>query len=337
MGFKIGRLMFFTFVLANFASAQDIHWSQFDRNPIYSNPGNSGNFNGTYRFVGGYRNQWKSVSVPYESIYLSADGMLPFEKIKDFGGGISLLQDDAGDGKFTTFEVQTNLSRPVRLPFLPDLFLSPGINLGINYRQFNPQAFTFDNQFNGFEFDPNLGTGEVFAAQQKTNISIGIGAAFSQSLFGDQQLSGGLAFFNLNRPNQGFFGQKIKRDVRTNFNLQYSYPINSDLILLPSININKQGKFDELIIGSQIKYIVLQKAGLYRALYGGLHFRSRDAFFVRAGIDYQNWHLGVSYDINISQLTPASNVRGGLEVFIQYILFQYKPKNVNHRICPDYI
>ena len=55
------------------------------------------------------------------------------------------------------------------------------------------------------------------------------------------------------------------------------------------------------------------------------------------GMDYQNWFAGLSYDINFSKLVPASNARGGIEIAVRYILHQFKPKKITHRICPDYI
>jgi hypothetical protein len=67
--------LFFLLLIVQ-VNGQDIHWSQYNDNPLFQNPGNTGNFNGDYRFVGNYRNQWRSVSIPFETIALSAEKKL---------------------------------------------------------------------------------------------------------------------------------------------------------------------------------------------------------------------------------------------------------------------
>ena len=53
--------------LWNFSIGQDIHWSQFNDNQLYQNPAHTGHFDGDYRFIGNYRDQWRSVTVPFST------------------------------------------------------------------------------------------------------------------------------------------------------------------------------------------------------------------------------------------------------------------------------
>ena len=53
--------------------AQDIHFSQFFASPVLVNPANTGNFNGVARLGLNYRDQWGSVSVPYQTFSTYAD------------------------------------------------------------------------------------------------------------------------------------------------------------------------------------------------------------------------------------------------------------------------
>jgi hypothetical protein len=43
--------------------AQDIHFSQFHKNPLVINPANTGFYNGTHRAGISYKTQWSSISV----------------------------------------------------------------------------------------------------------------------------------------------------------------------------------------------------------------------------------------------------------------------------------
>jgi type IX secretion system PorP/SprF family membrane protein len=83
--------------------AQDLHFSQFNRTPLFLNPALSGAFEGQVRVMANFRNQWQAIPVPYNSISLSADYNLTFETSRDrFGFGAQVVSDRAGDGKFTT-------------------------------------------------------------------------------------------------------------------------------------------------------------------------------------------------------------------------------------------
>ena len=113
--------------------------------------------------------------------------------------------------------------------------------------------------------------------------------------------------------------------------------MNKDWDLIPSISLQFQGKYREFIMGSSLKHTLIDQLGEYRAVYVGAWFRSKDAGYFTVGLDYQSWFLGLSYDINISKLVPASNLRGGIEFAARYIINRFKPKKILHRACPEYI
>ena len=71
--------------------------------------------------------------------------------------------------------------------------------------------------------------------------------------------------------------------------------------------------------------------------FGGLYYRTRDAGYIVAGMDYDNWRVGLSYDLNISDLRPASNGRGGLEISVVYIMRKIQPPALKYKYCPDYL
>lgn len=317
------------------AVGQDIHWSQFNAIPLFQNPGNSGHFNGDYRFVGNYRDQWRSVTVPFSTFALSAD--MKWASRPALGTGIQLFHDVSGDGKLRTVEAQVNASYLFKLSKDSAHTIRPGINLGINYRQVNWDAFYFDNQFNGINYDPNLPTNENYQNDSKTNFSVGIGAIYEFQFQPRKKIIAGISAFNLNRPNQGFYTETIRRDIRTNIFINGLYKLDIDWDLVPGMSLNFQGKYREFMIGSSVKYTLVNRVGNYRAVYAGVHYRNRDAGVLSVGVDYQNWFAGLSYDLNFSKLVPASRTVGGFEIAVRYILFHFKPSKSIHRVCPDYI
>ncbi len=64
--------------------SQDIHFSQFFETPLLRNPALAGIFGGDLRIQGVYRNQWNSVTVPYQTGSLNAEYKLPVGRGDDF-------------------------------------------------------------------------------------------------------------------------------------------------------------------------------------------------------------------------------------------------------------
>lgn len=333
---RIGALLLLSvFSFAIRSLGQDVHWSQFNDNQLYQNPGHAGHFNGDYRFISNYRNQWRSVTVPFSTFSFSADTRL--RSLPNLGVGLSFFHDVVGDGKLRTIEFQGNFSYLLKLTDDSSHILRPGLNIGMNHRQVNWNQFYFDNQFNGITYDPSLPTGETYQTDRKTNFSVGLGAIHEYYKNKRFKVISGIGVYNLNRPNQGFYTQVIPRDIRVNVFSKGLFKLDPDWDIVPSIQFSVQGKYRELIVGSSVKYTLVEKAGNYRALYAGMWFRNRDAGYLSVGMDFQDWFVGLSYDINVSKLVPASNARGGFEVAARYILNHFKPKKIAHRVCPDYI
>lgn len=328
-------LLIFTFFNCGILSAQDVHWSQFFDNPLIYNPANSGNFKGSSRFHINYRDQWRSVTKPFSSFSFSYDTR--FNKQKEVGLGVVILNDASGDGKFKTFEIQLSPSYEKILEKDSSKVFAFGAQIALNHRNFNFSKYYFDEQYNGTVYDPNLPITESYVTDKKTNLSLGAGMRYAHRFDRKKNIQVGLSLFNINQPNQGFYGEKVKRDIRLSLAILGELKLKEKLFLLPSVLFQKQGVYSELILGSRLKYNLKKDEKTNTSVYGGLYFRTKDAFFINLGLDYNAWYFGLSYDVNVSTLVPASGARGGLELVTKYVLNRFKPKQIQHRICPEYI
>ncbi len=331
---SLRKLLLVTICFLTFYSGfgQDIHWSQFNDNQLFQNPGNTGHFDGDYRFIGNFRDQWRSVTIPYNTFSMSADA-----KVKKWGFGIMMFHDQAGDGTFKTIETQGNISRAFKLTKDSAHVIRPGINFGMNHRQLNWKNLYFDNQYNGYIFDQSLPTNENYQTDRKTNFSLGTGFIYEWRQSNRVKLTAGLGAYNLNQPNQGFYNTEIKRDIRFNGFVKGTFMVNENWDVVPSVQFSQQGVYREMILGSSGKYYLKSSKGVYRAFYAGAWYRTKDAGYLSLGYDYKDLFVGISYDVNFSKLVPASNYRGGLEIAVRYIIRKFKPKNILHRVCPDFI
>lgn len=321
------------FSVENF-SAQDIHFSHVNRQPLYQNPGNTGLFRGDIRLTGNYKDQWRNVSVPFSTVAFGADAKWKPKKINV--GGL-FFYDQVGDGRYKTIELQVSISKQLKFTSDSVHCVSVGLQTGLNYRQISTDNFYYDNQFDGIQYDASLPSNENFNNDSKANIGIAVGAVYSWNRSLDDRLTAGISCHNINKPNQGFYGEDVQRDRRLSLFANYDRALNDDWAIVPGLSWNFQGKYRELLLGTQARYTLINKLGNYKAVDAGIWFRSKDAVIIRAGIAIQNWSVAISYDTNISQLVPASNARGGLELSAHYIISRFKPKNILHRVCPDYI
>ncbi len=323
-------------VFASIAIGQDIHFSQFNASPLNLNPALAGQFDGDYRFVGNQRTQWKSVTVPYNTIAFSADARnFPSDNI---GAGLSIFHDKTGDSQFRTIAV--NLAGSYLQPISSDSLqsLSFGIQTGFTQRSINYDALSFDNQYNGYYYDPSLAHNETFANEGRTYLNLNIGVGYFYQIERRKAVGFGVALHNLTKPKQSFFdNDDITLDTRFDIHANVQFPVADKVDVLPSILYRGQGTYKEFLLGGTAKYIMADGLGQYRTVYGGIFARTKDAGYLLMGMDYDQWNVGISYDLNLSNLRPASRGRGGFEISVIYIIKNYKPVRVKHKACPNYI
>jgi len=164
-----------------------------------------------------------------------------------------------------------------------------------------------------------------------------LGATYSRPIDDKQSFTAGISLYNLSRPKQSFFNEGyVKLDTRFNLHGSYRYIYSRELVFEPMMLLMRQGKYTELNIGGLAHYTLSEKPWTRNGLYGGLFVRAIDSAFFVAGIQYDVWNAAVSYDINTSSLTPASNGRGGLEFSVLYTFSKF-PRKQNAKTCPNYM
>ncbi|MBD3638434.1 MAG: PorP/SprF family type IX secretion system membrane protein [Crocinitomicaceae bacterium] len=323
-------------VLSN-SFAQDVHFSQFYMNPVYLNPALTGNHDCDYRFSANQRTQWKSVSRPYNTFALSAENKSGWI-LPNLYHAVNLFHDVAGDGDFRTLEFNISSAYQIYLDHDSVHSVTPGIQIGVNHRSIDFTALSWDNQYNGYYYDAGLGSGENFGVSRRTGFNAAVGAIYAWRPEYRKEIVAGVGWFNIPQMKQSFYGDDlIKRDMRFVIHAKGVWPLNFEWDLQPGIMTQFQGKYKEIIFGANARYLIIDKRGEFIAPYAGVWMRNKDAAYLTAGIYYNRWTAGISYDINFSKLVPASNLRGGLEFSVQYILCIFKPKQITHRICPDYL
>lgn len=317
------------------AHAQDIHFSQFFNIPYAQNPANIGQFDGDYRMGAVYRQQWRSVTIPYSTFGMGGDAA-HLAGIKGLGLGAWFYNDRAGTSRLNTFHADLGASWTLPLDPAKLHHLTAGLQFGFSNASIDYNALRFDAQYNGFSYDPSLASGEQFSrsARSRTDLHAGLGYAFQKD--NRHGLRAGLALFNLTTPNVSLFdAAPVALDKRALLHAGGQFPIGQRVDLLPMAQWQAQGTFRELDIGGLVRYILLDNWGLTRALQGGLLMRAKDAGYLYAGLEYDDWTFGLSYDINLSRLEPASRNRGGVELTAIRVFRKRPAVPVRYKACPD--
>ncbi|MBA3970742.1 MAG: PorP/SprF family type IX secretion system membrane protein [Bacteroidetes bacterium] len=324
------------FACAGIASAQDIHYSQFNSSPQNLNPAQTGLFDGDWRFAGNFRSQWSVIPVPYRTFSLAADTRLKTKLENDVpAAGLIINTDKSGDSKFTTTQVFLSGSYIKKLSADSTHFLSIAIQPGVSSKSFNLSALTFDNQYDGDSYNSSLSSGENFAKTRITYLDLGAGIAYLWKKNHRMYVNAGYSVLHLNRPKQSFFNDDdIKLDVKNSVSAIVSIPVGGQVDILPSFMYQRQGKMQETVAGLFGKYHLKPIDGMTTAVSLGGFYRMKDALILVANMDYKNFNVGLSYDVNTSKLTEATSQRGGFEISVIYIFKKVKPFVAKKRVCP---
>lgn len=341
-------VLLFVLLTAVGLKAQDPHFSQYSMMPIYLNPAMTGVYSGNYRVNALYRSQWQSIlkneSTPmFRTIGASADFRFDVGKKDAVGAGVQFINDRAGAGNFGTNQVSISASYVKALNYRATNFLSAGFIGGVGQRSVNYQSLRFGNQFDGEGYNPLLTSGEVLG-DNFTFFDLGVGVFWYFVKGKRTNYYAGVSVNHLNRPNMSFYdGENAKLYMKINFNAGVQVPLGSQLDLLPSVLFMNQGPAIETMIGTYFKVFFNSAEPNGNAFYIGPYYRivgaenqaiASEALILAARVDYSSFTVGFSYDLNFSELTAASNSRGGFEVALMHI-GSWKKKNKT-LFCPRF-
>lgn len=327
-------------LLALNTSAQDIHFSQFDSSPMNLNPALTGYFEGDHRIIGNHRNQWRSITVPFTTYAFSYDNrndkLIPVKQ-SFLGLGFQINADRAGDGDFGTTQIKFSPAFHKILKKDSSLIVSVGFNISYNQNSLNYSALYFGNQWDGGKYNPSIPNNEIFSDNKLVYADFSIGTHIYYILNNGIPVELGLALNHINKPKQSFFNtETISLNRKFNINAGSVFELNEKADFFPSVIYYRQGKYFELNFGGIIKKELDDYN--FRNLYFGGWIRARDAAFLKFGFDYQQFLIGISYDINFSKLRVASQGRGGIELSVIYIFNNPKKYSVPfHKQCPVFM
>jgi type IX secretion system PorP/SprF family membrane protein len=302
--------------------AQDINFSQFYELPLLRNPALAGIYRGDVRFTSAFRNQWQSVPVRYQTTAAGFEvKFTPTRNTDDYISlGLQLTNDVAGDGRLGKTQVLPVLAYHKLISNNRNMYLTAGFIGGGVSQRFDPAKLRFDDQFVDGAYSTTNPTGQSFTNTNITYWDASAGLALSSDFGYNNKFFIGAAYFHFNEPKVAF---SALNDIRLN----KKYVLNGGLSVATSDyhtlvfygDLFSQGGSTQIQGGMVYKMVLVEyEQDMSFALSAGGFYRWADAFVPVIKLDYNRWAMGLSYDVNVSKLTKASQARGGVELTLSY-------------------
>ena len=276
------------------ADAQDPTFTQFYANPLYLNPAFAGS-HGCPRFALNYRNEWPSLTGNYVTYSASYD-----QYFKNISGGFGVLatHDQQGQGTINTSMLGLVYSYHVKITRKFSMMF--GARAAWYQKFLDWDKLTF-----GDMIDPRRGfiyaTGDVPRGGSRGFFDASAGlVGYSKTFFF------GIAAHHLNTPNESMIIGNSNLPVRITGHMGADIPLgrrskySNGTNIMPNVIYQYQNGFQELNIGTYVKY------GAFNV---GAWYRNRDAFILTLGVNTGKFKLGYSYDVTVSKLN--NGVSGG--------------------------
>jgi type IX secretion system PorP/SprF family membrane protein len=293
-------------------SAQDIHFTQFNNNPLFINPANTGNFNGDWRLVANYRNQWGATSNPYNTATLSFDKSFYLAKNK-LAFGLFFVNDNSGVGGLTFNNLFASLGYKKEIS---RNFFNVGLQLGYAFGSFNSWQ-VWNDKTGEFSSD----NGETNLNEKVSYMDINAGINWKR-IIGKYEPEVGLAFSHLNSPKKSFFESGEKEKIRSTFHSKVKIELSDKLYIMPSLLYMGMDKSNLTMIGTNIGYMKLGFARV-KQIYTGFYVRNGilnklDSYSAIIGASIGNIDIAFSYDSNVSNLHKSAGNLGAYEISLIY-------------------
>lgn len=314
------------------ALSQDPSFSQFYSNPLYLNPALAGTGDCS-RLMFNYRNQWASLPVSFVTYSAAADR---YFDVLSGGVGVLVNADNIGSNLLTTIRASAIYSYHLRI--------SNAVMLNAGFEAtYHQQKLSYEDLIFRDMIDPITGTVNPGNTQEiPLNRNAVTVPDFSSGLLlgiGEKYYAG-IAVHHLTEPTLNYYSGSDHnllyrkytfhagaRFGETNYSTEAK---NSPLIISPNLLYQFQQTAQQLNLG-----LYADKSPLTVGVWYRHNIRNPDGVIFLAGISYQRFRIGYSYDVTLSRLKGTTG--GSHEVSATLLVNCNKKRNKPGAIkCPEF-
>ena len=333
--------------------AQDVHWSLFNFAPLNINPAHTGDFEGTFRVGGIYRDQARTVSSTsaYSTPNLHVDAPLfTVGKRSWVGLGANIYSDKAGAGALTTTNAQLSAAIHVPTDRKGTSVFSFGIQGGLVNQSIDAEDLRFENEFRpeDLEYDPigTMSTQRDDINDEGSYLDFSTGVSLKSKMGGRKSKNTmllGLAVRHLTLPKYSLIKSSTpdtdstatRLPLRLNLHGKFDFVLNDKWSLEPTFLYSKMKSANNIQLQAMMGYLFNPEKEV--SLNFGLGYRFGDALEALIGLDYKKFSVAASYDMTLSSLNEVNKYVGGFEIGVSYIAVIFKKAEVKPVIfCPRF-
>lgn len=322
--------------IVNITNAQtDPHFTQNYTFSSSINPALTGSSDGEYRVSAVFRTQWGGTINPYSTKGVSYDTRTD----KNIAIGASILNQTAGDGGFSYTSAYGSFAYTgVKFGTENEHHLVLALQAGLINRRVDPSKFKWGEQWNPITgYNASNLSSETFASTSSATFDMGAGALYyDASPEKKYNLFGGFSAFHINRPKDPIISSH--ETELNNIPMRYvlhggvSYNLSNIASIVPNILLMKQGTAIEAMLGTYIQLNVNEETDF---MFGG-YYRYKDAVAPYIGLDWRNFTIGLSYDLNTSQLGAMTRNVNSFELSVSYIKRSSSKSIFDYIHCPRF-
>lgn len=303
--------------------SQDPGFSQFYASPLTLNPALTGKFDGLVRVAGNYRDQWPAISKAFITSTISLDMGIMRNRLSDvdtWAVGVMAMTDKTANGILTSnyFSLSTAYHKGLDENGLHQI----GVGFQGTYagKRLDGGKLDFEEELDQFGGWTNPTNEPINGRLINVNyFDFNAGMLYNGSTNGYDNFYFGTSFYHINRPKESFNGVYYLLNPRLTVHGGGYFPVASSATIHLSALHSRQAGASNTVVGGAVAFNVNDDEESPTSFYAGSWLRFGDAVIPYLGLEFADFRLGATYDVNISNLKTASQSRGGIEISLIYI------------------
>jgi type IX secretion system PorP/SprF family membrane protein len=308
---------------------QDAHFSQFTNATIHLSPAAVGMMEDKARINLHYRNQWAAIlgkDAAFKTISATYEKRKAMKSTDFFGWGVGVWSDKAGALQHDEVKGSVAYARKMAGSGNRAHYLVGGGSVGFFKKSINMADREWINQHDGNGgYDPSR-LGGVIQTNKRWLFDVSMGLGWYSTFGKNNHLMGGMALQHLNRPEVSFDNASFQSlYTKKTFHLAGEFQVARFFSVAPSVIMMKQGPSTEYMFGGALKCLVrdnnrasVQLGGWLRTVNQLEGSTLNDAFVIFGRLDWEQYGLGFSYDVNTSLLKEINPSNHSIEVMLTY-------------------
>lgn len=307
-----------------YAKAQDPHFTQFYSAPLTVNPAYAGHFDGSLRVISNYRQQWISSIDPLNTTSVQIDGKLNTldpEENKPYSLGLLAMNDNSMNGTFNSNYIMAAGSYRKEMDAEGIKKLALGFSTTYGSRSIDYSNLGFSEQFrSGVGYNLSLPTGEYALSNLKPFVSMATGLLYSyQDREKGTYFDAGASVFHINRPKQTVF-KDDNQIIAARYTAQASWQQYFGDETMLNVKFLYQNQASTQYYHGGVSVSRMLGSDKYNFIGAGIWYRSNDAVSPYLFMEFSKTQLGLTYDINTSDLKNAPTPTKSFELSLQWRL-----------------